>query len=169
MLLAEAVPAQDDPIGRLLKEGLENVPGKDDGFRTGPGDVAPESGPKGAGKGGKKGPSCPDGWECVFAGRFVKGDYKNDSKTFNIASLTQNRGFDRISVRHQIGETHGLIVNTIKTGKNGKWKSYSQGLRLADGRTEFGVPVPQGTAELRLSVDHGRGARVRIVLERRLR
>ena len=163
---AKGLSAQSDPIGKLLKEGLERVPESNGTARDKPGTTSPSMTPGSEYE--KKGPVCEEGWECIHAGGLIKGNYDKENKHFNVASQTRNANYDRISIRQRIGETHGVIVNTIKVGRQGKWKSYDQGQRLPEGRTLFDIPVPQNTPELVLSVDHGRGARIRLVLERRL-
>jgi hypothetical protein len=162
MLTGQVSYAQEDPIGRILKDGLKTapgIPGTPKRPLTGPGEVS---------DGNKVIPSCPDGWDCAYAGRVIKGSYKKASVQINVAAATADRDYDRISLRQTIGETHGVIVNTIKVGKPGSWKTYNQGMRLPEGRTAFDIPVPAGTAEIVLSLDHGKGARLRVVLERRL-
>lgn len=162
LLVAQLSYAQSDPIGRLLKEGLKTAPGI-------PG--TPKAPPAAQGEmtdGTKVVPNCLEGWDCAYAGRVVKGSYKKANVSIDVTAKTAQRDYDRISLRQTIGETHGVIVNTIKVGRPGAWKSYNQGVRLPEGRTVFDIPVPAGTPEIVLSLDHGKGARVRVVLERRL-
>ena len=162
LLLAQVSYSQDDPIGRLLKEGMGTVPGL-------PGtQKEPKAVPGDVSDGNRVVPACPDGWDCAYAGRVVKGSYKKANVQINVAAPTADRDYDRISLRQSIGETHGVIVNTIKVGRSGSWKTYNQGTRLPEGRTVFDIPVPAGTPEIVLSLDHGKGARLRVVLERRL-
>ena len=112
---------------------------------------------------------CPEGWECALVASFVKGDYKAEAKRFPLGHLTADRSWSRIAVVQQIGEQHGVIVNTVKVRQGGKWIPFVQGARLAEGRTELAVPVPAGTPEIVFSFDHGRGAKVTVSLERPLR
>ena len=159
---AQVSGAQEDPIGRLLKEGLEppsGFPGTPKAPQTAPGDLS---------NGKKVIPACDNGWDCVYAKRIVKGSYKKANVHINVTAMTVDRDYDRISLRQTIGETHGVIINTIKVGRDGSWKTYNQGIRLPEGRTAFDIPVPAGTPEIVLSLDHGQGARLRVVLERRL-
>jgi hypothetical protein len=153
---------QDDPIGRLLREGLE----RDNGTLKAPAERTVGT----VGIPGVIGTamSCPEGWECVLAGSVTKKSYKKKSVRIPVDELTHDWGFDRISLRQTIGETHGVIINTVKVGAPGTWTKHPIGIRCPEGRTVLEVPVRRGTRELHLALDHGKGARLRLVLERRL-
>ena len=111
---------------------------------------------------------CPEGWECASVAAFVKPSYKAEAKKIAVGHLTAGKAWSRIVVTQHIGEQHGVIVNTVKVRQGGKWIPYAQGIRLAEGRTELAVPLPAGTPEIVLSFDHGRGADVKVSLERPL-
>jgi hypothetical protein len=116
----------------------------------------------------QKASTCPEGWECVAAASFVKGDYRAEAKKFPVGHLTEGKAYSRLVVLQHIGGEHGVIINTVKVRQGGKWIPYTQGIRLPEGRTELAVPVPAGSAEIVISFDHGKGAEVSLLLERAL-
>ena len=138
--------AQGDPLLDLLKGSAEEAP--------------PAREPERAAD------LCPKGMECVLVESFTRPGYEGEARTFQVGRLTEGKGFEQLAVHQHIGEKHGVIINTIKVRQGGRWVSHPQGLRLPEGRTVFLVPVPAGTQEIVISFDHGRGAELKVTLER---
>jgi hypothetical protein len=109
---------------------------------------------------------CPMDRECTTIDTFVRGSNKGEVKKYPLGALTAEKGFDRVVILQEITGEYGVIVNTVKVGQPGKWTAHTQGVRLPEGRTELTAPIPAGTPEIQISFDHGRGAKVEVVLER---
>lgn len=109
---------------------------------------------------------CPMGRECTTIDTFVRASNKGEVKNYPIGALTAEKGFDRVVILQEITGEYGVIVNTVKVGQPGKWTAHTQGVRLPEGRTELTAPIPAGTPEITISFDHGRGAKVEVLLER---
>jgi hypothetical protein len=111
---------------------------------------------------------CPEGWECVFIDSFLKESNEKELKQYDLTKVAAEKGFQRVVILQEISGAAGVIVNTVRVGKQGRWKEYVQAARLPAGRTEMDVPVPPGSPAMLITFDHGRGAKVEVVLERRL-
>ena len=100
------VSAQQDPLGRLLEDGLEKAPGA---FRTPPG---PKVAPGRTEDAAKTVPACADGWECVYAGRVVKGSYKKASVQVDVAGIVHDAvdAADEVGRDHRCGDSVGLVL-----------------------------------------------------------
>lgn len=109
---------------------------------------------------------CPLGRECTTIDTFVRAGNKGEVRKYALGAMTAEKGFDRVVILQEITGEYGVIVNTVKVGQPGKWTSHTQGIRLPQGRTELTAPIPAGTPEMQISFDHGRGAKVEVLLER---
>jgi hypothetical protein len=109
---------------------------------------------------------CPQGRECTSIDTFVRAGNKGEVRKYALGGMTVEKGFDRVVILQEITGEYGVIVNTVKVGQPGKWTSHTQGIRLPEGRTELIAPIPAGTPEMQISFDHGRGAKVEVLLER---
>lgn len=109
---------------------------------------------------------CPQGRECTTIDTFVRDSNKGEVRKYALGAMTVEKGFDRVVILQEITGEYGVIVNTVKVGQPGKWTSHTQGMRLPQGRTELTAPIPAGTPEMQISFDHGRGAKVEVLLER---
>jgi len=109
---------------------------------------------------------CPLERECISIDSFVRASNKGEVKKYPLGGLVAEKGFDRVVILQEITGEYGVIVNTVKVGQPGKWTAHTQGVRLPEGRTELTAPIPAGTPEIQISFDHGRGAKVEVLLER---
>jgi hypothetical protein len=109
---------------------------------------------------------CPENWECQVVDSFTKPDYKGLVKRYQVGGLTAGKSYNRLVFQQHIGEEHGIIVNTVKVREGGQWVAHAQGTRLPEGRTVVNLSVPAGSPEIVVSFDHGRGARVKVILAR---
>ena len=99
----------------------------------------------------------------VRIGSFVKTNYQSEVKKFPLSS----GGFAKINFRVHIGETYGVIVNSILVLANGKqleWKSV--GTRLSEGDNTFTLTVPKHATDIQVSFAHGQGSSVNVFLLR---
>ena len=101
----------------------------------------------------------------VSLGSFVKADYENDIKLYNIGSYTQNQSFSKVVVNIQVTQQWAVIIHTIKVQSSGGWSEIPVATRLNNGRNEFSVNIPQGSTQLVIAFNHGQGCEINVSME----
>ena len=101
----------------------------------------------------------------VSLGSFVKSDYENDIKVYNIAGHTQNQSFSKVSVNVRVTQQWAVIIHVIKVQTNGQWSEIPVGARLQNGRNDFSVSIPQGSSQMVIAFNHGQGCEINVSME----
>ncbi len=101
----------------------------------------------------------------VSLGSFVKSDYKNDIKVYNLAGHTQNQSFSQVSVNVRVTQQWAVIIQVIKVQTHGQWSEIPVGARLQNGRNDFSVNIPQGSSQMVIAFNHGQGCEINVSME----
>jgi hypothetical protein len=96
--------------------------------------------------------------------RYVKRDYEPAVLAIPIDHLTLHRPYSTIVVDVRATDRFTVIVGTAQVRVNGHWREHPIGHRTREGANSYAVPIPRGATDLRLSLDHGRGAELAVSL-----
>ncbi len=101
----------------------------------------------------------------VSLGSFVKANYNDDIKAYNIAGQTQNQSFSKVTVNVRVTQQWAVIINVIKVQSNGQWSEIPVAARLQNGRNDFSVSIPQGSTQMVIAFNHGQGCEINVSME----
>ena len=101
----------------------------------------------------------------VSLGSFVKANYDDDIKVYNIAGHTQNQSFSKVTVNLRVTQQWAVIINVIKVETSGQWSEIPISARLQNGRNDFSVSIPQGSSQLVIAFNHGQGCEINVSME----
>lgn len=101
----------------------------------------------------------------VSLGSFVKANYDDDIKVYNIAGHTQNQSFSKVRVNVRVTQQWAVIINVIKVQTSGQWSEITVGSRLQNGRNDFSVSIPQGSTQMVIAFNHGQGCEINVSME----
>ena len=96
---------------------------------------------------------------------FRKSSEYEERTHYRIGSLTRDRGYEVMIFEVEERGRSDLVVEKIRIVHGDRKTNHEQNFRLREGRNIVAVPVPKGATDLRITFDHGGGARVRISLE----
>ena len=101
----------------------------------------------------------------VSVDSFVKANYEDDIKVYNIAGHTQNQSFSKVVVKIRVTQQWAVIIHTIKVQTPGGWSEIPVASRLQNGRNDFSVSIPQGSSQLVIAFNHGQGCEINVSME----
>lgn len=101
----------------------------------------------------------------VSLGSFVKANYDNDIKVYNIQGNTRDQSFSRVVVNVRVTQQWAVIIHTIKVQSGGQWREFPVANRLQNGNNDFSVSIPQGSTQLVIAFNHGQGCEINVSME----